>query len=53
MGVNKAMKESDMVVILKKILIRGLKGIECKKLVFLDIYSKSGHYKFLLICMMI
>ena len=38
---------------LGKILIRGLRGIKCQKFRFLDIFSETGHYKFLIFCMMV
>ena len=36
-----------------KILIRGLRGIKCQKLGFLDIFSETGHQKFLIFCLMV
>ena len=38
---------------LGKILIRGLRGIKCQKFGFLDIFSETGHKKFLIFCMMV
>ena len=38
---------------LGKILIRGLRGIKCQKLGFLDIFLETGHLKFLIFCMMV
>ena len=43
----------NVVLYLGKILIRGLRGIKCKKFRFLDIFSESGHQKFLIFCMMV
>ena len=45
------MKESNTAGILKEILIRGLRGIKCKKFEFLDFFSESGHQKFLIFWM--
>ena len=36
-----------------KILIRRLREIKCQKYRFLDIFSETGHYKFLIFCMMV
>ena len=36
---------------LEKILIWGLRGIKCQKLRFLDIFSETGHSKFLIFWM--
>ena len=33
--------------------IKGLRRINCQKLGFLDIFSETGHYKFLIFCMMV
>ena len=38
---------------LEKILIWGLRGIKCQKFRFLDIFSETGHQKFLIFCMTI
>ena len=38
---------------LGKIFIRGLRGIKCQKFGFLDIFSETVHYKFLIFCMMV
>ena len=38
---------------LGKILIRGLRGIKCQKVRFLDIFSETSHQNFLFFCMMI
>ena len=38
---------------LGKILIGGLRGIKCQKFRFLDIFSETGHLKFLIFCMMV
>ena len=43
----------SMVPYLGKILIRGLRGIKCQKLWILDIFSETGHQKFLIFCMMV
>ena len=43
----------SVVPYLGKILIRGLRGIKCQKFRFLDIFSETGHYKFLIFCMMV
>ena len=38
---------------LEKILIWGLRGIKCQKLMFFYIFSETGHSKFLTFCMMV
>ena len=38
---------------LEKILIWGFRGIKCQKFRFLDIFSETGHLKFLIFCMMV
>ena len=43
----------NVVSYLGKILIRGLRGIKCQKFGFLDIFSETVHYKFLIFCMMV
>ena len=43
----------NVVPYLGKILIRGLRGIKCQKFGFLDIFSETGHQKFLIFCMMV
>ena len=43
----------NVVPYLGKILIQRLKGIKCQKFRFLDIFSETGHYKFLIFCMMV
>ena len=43
----------SVVPYLGKILIRGLRGIKCPKFGFLDIFSETGHFKFLIFCMMV
>ena len=43
----------NVVPYLGKILIRGLRGIKCQKFRFLDIFSETGHQKFLIFCMMV
>ena len=43
----------NVVPYLGKILTRGLRGIKCQKFRFLDIFSETGHYKFLIFCMMV
>ena len=43
----------SVVPYLEKILIRGLRGIKCKKFGFLNIFSETGHCKFLNFCMMV
>ena len=43
----------SVVPYLRKILIRGLRGIKCEKFGFFDIFSETGHQKFLIFCMMV
>ena len=43
----------SVVPYLGKILIWGLRGIKCQKFGFLDIFSETVHYKFLIFCMMV
>ena len=43
----------SVVPYLRKILIWGLRGIKCQKLGFLDIFSETGHLRFLTFCMMV
>ena len=43
----------SVVPYLGKILIWGLRGIKCQKFRFLDIFSETGHYKFLSFCTMV
>ena len=43
----------SVVPCLIKILIRGLRGIKCQKLGFLDIFSETGHRKFLIFYIMV
>merc|ERR1719505_94431 len=43
----------NVVLYLGKILIRDLRGIKCQKFRFLDIFSETGHQKFLIFCMMV
>ena len=43
----------NVVPYLGKIVIRGLRGIKCQKFRFLDIFSETGHYKFLIFCTMV
>ena len=43
----------SVVPYLGKILIQGLRGIKCQKFGFLDIFSETGHYKFLIFCMVV
>ena len=50
---NKRAHHLRVVPYLRKILIRGLGGIKCQKLGFLDILTETGHYKFLIFCMMV
>ena len=38
----------SVVPYLRQILIRGLRGIKCQKFGFLDIFSETGHCKFLI-----
>ena len=42
-GVNKVTKKVTQPVFNKEILILGLRGIECQKFGFLDIFSETGH----------
>ena len=42
LGVKKSEK-SDLEVILKKVIIQGLKGIKCQKYGFLDNFSGTDH----------
>ena len=43
----------SVVPYLGKILIWGLRGIKCKKLRFLDIFSDTVHSMFLIFCMIV
>ena len=43
----------SVVPYLEKILIWGLRGIKCQKFRFLDIFSETGHQKFLIFCMIV
>ena len=43
----------SVVPYLGKILIWGLRGTKCQKLGFFDIFSETGHSKFLIFCMMV
>ena len=43
----------SMVQYLGKILIWGLRGIKCQKFRFFDIFLETGHYKFLIFCMVV
>ena len=43
----------SVVPYLGKILIWGLMGIKCPKSRFLDIFSETGYYKFLIFCMIV
>ena len=43
----------SVVPYLGKILIWGLRGIKCQKLGFLDIFSETAHYKFIIFWMIV
>ena len=51
LGVNKVKKRHGWNI--EKNLNLGIKGIECQELGFLDIFSETGHQKFLIFCMMV